>query len=227
MEAVVLTILILGSLSFVLKLGFKSPWRWLGWAVAMGVAAGMAWPLAAGQSKTQIADFLQSPAMMADAAVLITMEVALMGLWCFLRASDSGRQTAGRRLTVRLLDLFPGVLVFIALFSLLTTLIFTLTGKEFAVVSWGMGAALLVLVPVLTWALRKLLPEEALRLELIFVVELIIGGLGVVATVNGRTAVEGTAAAEWPQLATVGAMCLAGAATGWILYKRHRKRKQQ
>ena len=225
MQSVVVIILLLGTLTFALKLSLRRPlWWWL-WAVVAAVATGLAWPLAAAQSKTQIADFLQNPALMADAAVMITLEVALMVAYCW-SAVGSRQSAIGRRRWMKvLLEFFPGVVFFLTLFSLLTYLLFTLTGASFPLVSWGMAAGILLLVPTLAWLFRWLLPEGELRLELLFVLNLIIGALGIVATVNGRTAVRGIASPQWPQLASVVALCLAAAAVGLLLYRKKKKHR--
>lgn len=221
MEAVIVVILALGVLSTSLKLGFHRPRWWWVWGAVVAVGTGLAWPLAATQSKTQLADFLQNPAMMGDAAVLLTLEVALMLAWCIAdRQPADGRWRWLRRAARGMLAVFPGVVSLLALFSLLTHLTFSLTGTSFALISWSLAAAVLVAMPALTWLLRWLLPERELRLELLFMLNLGIGALGIVATVNGRTAVEGSASVDWLQLASVAALCLLGLAAGLLLRKR-------
>lgn len=221
MEAVIVVILALGVLSTSLKLGFHRPRWWWVWGAVVAVGTGLAWPLAATQSKTQLADFLQNPAMMGDAAVLLTLEVALMLAWCIAdRQAEDGRWRWLRRAARGMLAVFPGVVSLLALFSLLTHLTFSLTGTSFALISWSLAAAVLVAMPALTWLLRWLLPERELRLELLFMLNLGIGALGIVATVNGRTAVEGSASVDWLQLASVAALCLLGLAAGLLLRKR-------
>jgi len=221
MEAVIVVILALGVLSTSLKLGFHRPRWWWVWGAVVAVGTGLAWPLAATQSKTQLADFLQNPAMMGDAAVLLTLEVALMLAWCIAdRQAEDGRWRWLRRAARGMLAVFPGVVSLLALFSLLTHLTFSLTGTSFTLISWSLAAAVLVAMPALTWLLRWLLPERELRLELLFMLNLGIGALGIVATVNGRTAVEGSASVDWLQLASVAALCLLGLVAGLLLRKR-------
>ncbi len=58
-----------------------------------------------------------------------------------------------------------------------------------------------------------------IRLEMIFMVSLITGALGVVATVNGRTIAVGTDHVEWGALACVAAILLAGLVTGTFYYR--------
>ncbi len=224
METVVVVILALGVLTTSLKLGFHRPRWWWVWAAVVAVGTGLAWPLAATQSKTQLADFLQNPVMMGDTAVLLTLEVVLMLAWCLTDGQPAaGRWRWMRKVVGGMLALFPGVVSLLAIFSLLTYLVFSLTGTAFALISWGLAAAVLLAMPALTWLLRLLLPERELRLELLFMLNLGIGALGIVATVNGRTAVEGTASPNLAQLAALVALCLAGTASGWLIWKKKHK----
>ena len=227
MQSVVLIILLLGVLSFLLKQSFHRPWWWVAWGVAAAVATGLAWPLASSQSKTQIADFLQSPDAMADSAVLLTVEVALMVAYCVGKGAGKRKVKSKRSLAVllqHLLAFFPGMVFFMALFALLTSLIFTFTGVSFSVVSWCLGGAVAVGVPAIVWLVRRLMPDDTLRLEMLFTVNLIMGALGVVATVNGRTAVEGTATVEWAQLLGVLVLCALGTVVGLVWHRRTSKK---
>ena len=233
MQSVVIILLLLGTLSFAVKLSLKKLWQWIVWAVLTALATGLSWPIASAQSKTQIADFLQSPTMMADASVLLTLEVGLMVAYCIMAGAEadaSVSQKPLRKVGRWLLEAFPGLTVFVAIFAVLTQLMFTLTGTSFALTSWLTAAGVLVLVSALAWVVGMLLPERTLRLELLFVVNLVMGGLGIVATVNGRTAVEGNATVGWMQLLTVVGLCLVGVVAGLAIRKfksRDREKRGQ
>jgi len=119
----------------------------------------------------------------------------------------------------RLLEFFPGSVVFLALFSLLVWLMFTLTGTSFSLIAWLLAAAVLAVIPALAWLLRWLLPDPSLRLELLFMTALLMGMLGIVATVNGRTAVAASAEVEWLPLLAVALLALLGLAAGLLIRK--------
>ena len=168
---------------------------------------------------------------MADASVLLTIEVALMVAYCIAAGStcrtastEPPRHAPLRRAARFFLAFFPGLTVFVALFALQTQLIFSLPGVSFSLTSWLMAVAVLLIVPIAAWGIHSLLPEHTLRLELLFVLNLIMLGLGIVATVNGRTAVVGNAQVEWGALLGVVALCIAGLAAG-LLIRRIRSRK--
>lgn len=218
MHSVVLLILFASLVAFLLKLGFMPRWWRLAWILFTAIATGLSWPLAAAQSSTQIADFLANPTLMADAAALCTLEVALTVAFC-LSAIAPRSYKKSIRLLHRLLMLFPGFIAFVAIFSLLTWLLFQLPGIPFSRTSWLMAASLLALLPLLSQGLLWLLPETSLRLELLFFLALLIGGLAIVATVNGRTAVVGQTAVEWSRLLGLLLIVATGTLLGLTLRK--------
>ena len=113
----------------------------------------------------------------------------------------------------------PGLMIFPVLSAALTELIFSLPGVDFSLVGWSAGLGLLVALPALARGLRALLPETDLRLEVMFLVSLIILLLGIVATVNGRTAATGTNRVEWTALLAVICLLAGCAAAGFMLRK--------
>jgi len=145
--------------SLLLKMTFCSRRSVAAVVVCTALVTGFSWPLAITRSRMQIADWLSNPDLMADTAVLY---LGLKG--------------------------FPGLLYLVVIFSLQVQLIFMLPGVSFPLVSWSLAAAVSVFVVLGIWALRRLVPEEELRLELLFLVNAVIAALGVIATVNGRTA---------------------------------------
>lgn len=227
MQTVVLALMLLVSVGFMLKQSFL-PWKWtLGMALVAALWVGFSWPLAIEQSKTQIADWLANPTLMADTAVLLTLEVALQMAFCIVEATYGGLTDLQKRkrLLLNVLRYFPSLLFFVVLFSLLVTLIFALPGVSFTLIAWSLAGAVLLLVPVFVWLLRCLLPETDLRLELLFLLNALMAALGIVATVNGRTAVEGFDAVDWGVLATLAGLvalfALLGLALRKIIQKRH------
>ena len=224
METVVILIMLLVGLSFLLKLTFMKPWQMA--VEAALVAAAVIWSvdLAVDQSKTQIEGWLGSPELMLDLAVILTVDVALQISFCITAAAARSDRAAVRILRSVLLFL-PGLLIFPVAFFLLVRIIFASTGVDFDSVGYMLAGALFVAVPLLSGGLRLLLPERELRLELIFFLNCLTGLLGVIATVNGRTAFTGVNELNLPALCAMLGLTLAGAAAGLILY-RHKTNKQ-
>ncbi len=176
-----------------LFIGINSAFKlsfWKGWQVAVFslvaavFAAGM-YPYAILQSKTQIADYLQNTGALQNMAILVTLESALCFGFCvaYLR----GLYGKKNPWWAKLLWWYPGVLIFPVLFYCLTELIFTFVGVPFSVTAYVFAAAVLVLLPALSWLMKYLVPEPDLRLEIHFLVSLFICILGLLSTVNGRT----------------------------------------
>ena len=125
------------------------------------------------------------------------------------------------------LKYFPGLLVFPVLFSVLVMTIFLLPGVSFQVVAWVLAVVLLLLTPVFTYGLRWLLPERPIRLELLFLVEVLLGLMGIIGTVNGRTAVAGFNSFDALSLFGVIAIVIVGMAIGWGCYRIKMQRLSQ
>ena len=227
METVVFVLMILVCFSFMLKQTYRKNRSVAVIAVVCALFTGLMWPYAIEQSKTQIADWLADTALMLDTAVLLTLEVILQMTFCMLAAHV---QTSGplRKRTLwmyRALRWFPGILIFPVLFSALVALIFAFPGVSFSLLSWSMAAGILILIPAGTWLLRRVMPEKDVRLELLFLVNALIAVLGVVATVNGRTAVAGISGADWSALAALIVIVVLRALAGFVAYRIKLKKK--
>lgn len=187
----------------------------------------LTWEYATTQSKAQIADWLTRPELMLDTSVLLTIDVFFQIAFCVLMARRLSGAPISRVQNVLLLvsKWFPGLLIFPVLFSLLVQLIFALPGTDFALIGWGTAGALLVLMPLVAKGVEWLLPESDMRLEMTFLLNALIALLGVVATVNGRTAAVGTNQVEWDALAGVLALLVAGAIAGFFINKIYLRKK--
>lgn len=219
METVVFVLMILVCFNFMLKQTYRKLGSVAAIAVIGALFVGLMWPYAIEQSKTQIADWLANPALMLDTSVILSVEVVLQMAFCMLAAHV---QTTGpiKKRTLwayRALRWFPGILIFPVLFCGLVALIFSFPGVSFSLIAWSMAAGVLLVVPLGTWFLRRLLPEKELRLELLFLANALIAILGIVATVNGRTAVAGISDVSWGALCGLVAIVITGALLGMVL----------
>lgn len=227
METVVKLAMVLVSLSFVLKLtGYKLR-QLLLMALLCALFVGFSWQFAAEQSKTAIASWLSDRELMQDIAVLMTLDVALQMAYCLMAVNlmNSGPLKRRTILVYKLLRLFPGIMVFLVLFSLLVSCVFAFPGVSFSLISWCMAAAVLVLLPLAVLGVRKLLPEKEIRLELLFLSNALTAALGVIATVNGTTASESVDSVDYPATIAVIGIVLLGAALGFLLNRLKAGRK--
>lgn len=206
------------SFSFVLKLTFHRPLGTVILALVAAVSVILTYDEASSQSKTQIADWLQNPELMLDTSVWLTLDVAFQICFCSLYALKlCGRLSQKEQTALLVCQWFPGLLIFPVLFAFLTQLIFSMTGTDFAVIGWSFAVAILVVLPLLASLFRWLLPESDIRLELLFMANLLVAALGIVATVNGRTAAVGTNSVEWDALTAVFSLLLLGCVGGYFL----------
>lgn len=179
------------------------------------------WPYAIEQSKSQVRAWLSDSALMLDLSVVLSLEVALQLAYCLLsaRIQTSGVLPARSLQVYRALRWFPGVLVFPVLYSLLVTTLFAWPGLPFEQVAGWLAVGVLLAIPLGSWGLRRWLPEKDIRLELLFLSNALVGILGMVATVNGRTAVEGLSEVNVASLAGVAGLTLLGGWVGWLGYR--------
>lgn len=226
METVVLVMMMLVCFNYIMKQTYRKKYAVVCSAIVCALFMGLMWPYAVEQSKSQIAGWFSDSALMLDVAVILTLEVAVQMAFCVLSAHIQTTVEV-KPLTLwiyRILRWFPGVLIFPVLFSLLVSLIFALPGTSFQLVAWSAAAAVFVAIPIATFGVKRLLPEKEIRLEVLFLSNALIAILGVVATVNGRTAVTGISEVDLAALAGVCGLVVLGLIGGFIQHGIRLKR---
>lgn len=225
MDTIVWILILLTAFNFLLKQTF---WKPVATSVATGIAAVfvlLVWPYAIEQSKTRIADWLSDNQLMLDTSVILTLELSLQMAFCLLSVHVANFSPVKRRMmwAYRVLYRFPGVLILPVLFFGLTQTIFTFPGVSFELIAWLFALFIAVVVPLGRWFIKWLLPEAELRLELFFLTNALAAILGIIATVNGRTAVDGTTRVDWSAMSGCIGLFAVGAVVGWIVYVIKRK----
>lgn len=225
MDTIVWILILLTAFNFLLKQTF---WKPVAVAAAAGIAAVfvlLTWHYAIEQSKTQIADWLSDSQLMLDTSVVLTIELSLQMAFCLLSVHVANFSPVKRRMmwAYRVLYWFPGVLIFPVLFFGLTQTIFSFPGVSFELIAWVFALFVVVVIPWGHWLIKLLLPEPELRLELFFLTNALAAILGIIATVNGRTAVDGTTRVDWSALSGCIGLFVVGAIVGWIVYVVKRK----
>lgn len=226
MENVVLVMMILVCFNYILKQTYRKAYSIAFSAIVCALFVGLMWPYAIEQSKSQISDWLANSALMLDIAVILTLEVAVQMAFCVLSAhiQTSGKVKPITIWVYRVLRWFPGVLIFPVLFSLLVSAIFALPGVSFSLIAWVLAAIVFIVIPLAAWGVKWLLPEKEIRLELLFLSNALIAILGVIATVNGQTAVAGISDVDWKALGGVVSLLICGLVLGIIAYRIKLKR---
>lgn len=226
MDTVVFGMMLLVCFNYILKQTYRKIYFVAFSAAVCALFVGLMWPYAIEQSKSQISDWLENASLMLDIAVILTLEVLLQMAFCILAANiqTSGKVKPRTLWIYRFLRWFPGVLIFPVLFSVLVAIIFALPGVSFSLVAWSLAGVILFMIPVGSWFLRWLLPEKEIRLEILFLSNALIALLGIIATVNGQTAVAGISQVDWMALMGVGLLLIVGFLGGIVLYRIKFKR---
>lgn len=219
MEKLVLALMVLVCFNFILKQTLCKWYHTVAITMLSALFVGLMWPYAIVQSKSRIAEWLSNTSLMMDTSIILTVEVILQMWFCMLAAHIKSSGVL-KRMTIwmyRFLRWFPGILFFPVMFCALVVLIFSFPGKSFSLVAWCFAGAIAVVVAVGVWLLKWLLPQKEVRLELLFLANALVAILGIVATVNGNTAVEEVDAVEWGALGGLAAIVVAGALLGLLL----------
>ena len=218
METVIILIMFMVGLSFLLKLTFMRPWQMIAEVVVLALATVATTDIAISQSKIQISEWLQTPDLMLDLAVLLTLDVALQIAFCICMINNPVKLK--ERIVKDLLLFIPGLLIFPVSFYLLVQIIFSNAGMDFNNLSYCLGVAMTVLIPLLAYSAKYLLPENSERLELIFYINCIVGLLGIIATVNGQTATTGVNEVNINSLLAIIGIAVISSIFGLLLFRK-------
>ena len=229
MDTVVLVLMLLTAFNFLLKQTF---WKAIAVCIIAAICAafaGLMWPYAIEQSKSQIANWLGNQPLMLDTSVILSIEVCIQMAYAMLAVHVANDYPVKPRTIVmyRFLRWFPGLLIFPVIFSGLVFLIFAFPGISFQTIAWSYAAFIPVVILCGRYLLLYLLPEKELRLELFFLTNALVAILGIVATVNGKTSAAGISEIDWKALSGVTAIALGGAALGFVWWNIRSRRKEK
>ena len=207
MELVVQILMLFIVVGTAVRLSFERVWVSLLFGLVAATFVYLTYPLAIEQTKTGLAGYIADRSLREYAAIFISLEVALLVGYSFSRLELP--RTKRARLIALGLRLYLGLLIFPVLFYLQSTLIFALPGVDFGIVSLLLAVGSLLLLVGLGYLMRYLLPEEELRLEVYFLVQLFVFILGIIASVDEtiRTAPE-QSPFQWRGLALTAVVAL-------------------
>lgn len=222
MELILITLMLFVALNTLLKLSFWNTGAQMAFALVAGALVYAMYPIAIGQSKTQLADFLSDNGLMQNASVLVSLESAAFLLFCFL---EVGLLKKGQVRYLKLLRWFPGVSIFPVLFHALTRFIFAWPGASFSLLAALLAVFVSILISFLGKFLLWVLHERETRLEVLFISSLFTIAVGLVATVNATTTYQAETAIDWKAFLAVVLLTCLGAVAGLAWFKI-RLRKQ-
>ena len=163
-------------INLVLKLSFWKVWQTALFGSVIFLFVWRSTDFASEQSQVTLEAMLNNPRVLSNITVLLTIETAVCMAFCFtsLRSIFKGKESRWNKI----LQWYPNLLIFPALFYN--------TGVSFEQIALGVGVISLVFIILGAFGIRKLLPEKDLRLELHFLISLLITLLGLVSTANGQ-----------------------------------------
>lgn len=182
MEYVIHLLALFIALNFLLKVGFYP--RWGMWTVAAGCAfcvAGDSMDDGTVQDRGGI--FFASRPQMLNLSVCVTLEAAVMITFCFdCFAEMRTRNTAFKQAVTLFLKLYPGILIGGVICYVLALLLFTFPGIDFGSLSWIAAGVTFFAVCAGSLLLRHAIGDKPLRLEVLFIVNIFIVILSIIAT---------------------------------------------
>ncbi|MGM5631906.1 hypothetical protein O2K51_13495 [Apibacter raozihei] len=178
--------IVMGFIVFnsIIKLSFWKWWQTGIFSLAAGVFILLSYPYAIQQSKVQITEFLNNNIMMQDTAVLVTIESAVCIAFCFVSLNGILKNKTNK--WQRILGAYPSILLFPVLFYVETQAIFIFTGENFLMITMVVAIAVCLLINIGSLLIKKLIPENELRLEMHFLIGLITAFAGLIVTVNEK-----------------------------------------
>lgn len=183
MEYVIHLLAVFVTASFLLKVGFYSRWGILAAATGCALFAWLVTPWMTEQSKTVMSAFFTSRAQMLNLSVCVTLEAVLMIAFCFDCFTEiRTRNTVFKQAVTFFLKLYPGILVGGVICYALALLLFSYPGIDFGSLSWIAALAAFLTVCLGSPLLHLLLGDKSLRLEVLFIVNIFIVILSIIAT---------------------------------------------
>ncbi len=183
MEYVIHILAVFITISFLLKAGFYSHWGIWTAAICSALFVWFITPWMTEQSKTTMAAFFASRSKMLNLSVYVTLEAAVMIAFCFdCFAAVRTRNTFFKQVMTFVLKLYPGLLIAGVLCYALALLLFSFPGIDFGSLSWIAAIATLLTVYGGARLLYHIIGEESVRLEVLFIVNIFIVILSIIAT---------------------------------------------
>ncbi len=171
MESLVQFLMLLICLVAVIKLSLAPRWLSLVFACLLSGFTIYIKDYCSEQTIAGISLYIEQKELRESMAILLTLESLL-----YMFTAFNPRKKA--------LRLYPSLLIFAIIFYTETNLFFSFAGIDFTMLALVLGAVVLVLFTALPYLIKKLLPEEELRLELLFLTSTLMTALGLLTTTN-------------------------------------------
>ncbi|MCD8210802.1 MAG: hypothetical protein LUC37_04575 [Prevotella sp.] len=181
------------------------------------------------QSKTQILSFLQSTKALENMAIIVTLD-SVFGFSFVAMCFNYNDKALKNKWYRKLLFYFPPLLIFPASFLILTQVIFSFVGVDFSLTTITIALIESILLPLLSFGIKKLFPVNDARLEMLLILTCFLTVLGLIATSSGKMVYANKANPIDPSmivfsLITFAIMFLLGIILGKMKYRFYNRNK--
>ncbi|MFK8302508.1 hypothetical protein ACI75Y_06320 [Capnocytophaga stomatis] len=184
MEILISVLLVSIAINTVLKISFwKIKYRLL-FSVLVGLFVLYVYPMATEQSQTELKWWLEDKHILGTIAVMVTIESMLYVGFCFLSLKDLYVPQKSKKFLI--LKAYSGLLIFPMSLYIATQSMFYFTGTDFLTIAIFVALGLFAGIFAMSYFVRWLLPEKDIRLEMLFLVSLLVTALGLISTANGN-----------------------------------------
>ncbi len=177
MESLVQLLMLLVCLVAVIKLSLAH--QWLNLAFALVLAGFSLWikDFCTEETIAGISMYIEQKSLRESMAILLTLESLVYMLYAFAPKK-------------KVLALYPSLLMFPILYYTETNLFFAFAGEDFFLVALVLALVVLSLFIALPYLIKWLVPEEEIRLELLFLSSIVMTVLGLLTTVDDSLSYE-------------------------------------
>ncbi len=219
MYYIILILIVFILINTALKLSFWKLWQSLMFGAAVALFVYLVYPAATKLSKTELDAMIQTPAIMQNMAVVITLETLVFFAFAFMAL----RQFFGKKVKKYLfvpLRFYPGLLLFPTAFFVLGELFFAFPGVDFERTAYIQAGVLFILIPLMAYGFKTLLKDADFRLELLFITNLFTCIFGLISTVNGNMVYRSVnQTTDLRILLPILGVCVLLFAAGFVFYK--------
>ncbi|MCO5248896.1 MAG: hypothetical protein M9887_08115 [Chitinophagales bacterium] len=154
----------------------------LGFSTALFIT--FIYPYSIEQSQVSVRALLKNQEIKNDIVVLLTIESLVFMGFCFVKYSKIyGHQY--RHVVYKMLNTYPGVLIFPVIFYLFMQTIFSVPGLEFRQTAILFAFILIFVIPLSAFVVKKLFKDEDFRLEVLLITNITVIVLGLIFTTDG------------------------------------------
>lgn len=184
MSAIIFFIIFFVLLNTGLKLSFWKWWQMLIMGILFGVFIWVIYPMGIAQSQTMVNMQLSDIESRKNFTALLTIEAFIYIYFCLAFLTQIFQPKRNNK-QLKILNFFPGLLIFPVLYYLFTQVVFNFSGVEFSTLALHFALVVSIGIPLFSIGLKQLFPERDFRIELLLLSSLLVVVLSLISTHSG------------------------------------------